>query len=672
MLFGTILAGCLTGPPGLAPLPFDPTAVVAPHAEVASVPEGVRITWKGPLSLDAPFTFTIPPGVTRVDATYARAADAVTSIALYHADTGRIRCQPDRQAAWFTPFVGTARCSGLTVLDPLPASWRTATGLRSLATGEHLELTLTTAPLDGQAGLIRVENLAMPSYAAQPTQIVKVAASADGAELHVEVTRPDAEEPVPTILVSSPYNQATRLAGLRPQNDTIANWVPRGYAVVVADVRGFGLSGGCVEVWGANEQQDQVDLVEWVARQPWSDGKVGFYGQSYVGTTPVAAASHAAPHLTTIITIAPVINAYEDWHFGGVPNGENTGSPIAYQTSDANVRINRFTNQPGPATLLEALDQSTRGLCDPTLLVRANDPRGVYDDFYRERDFKLRATNVKASVFYTQGFYDTNVKSQMIPNWFDKLEVPKKALFGDWVHQHPPRADQELLFHAWFDHWLQGRDTGIMETPTVEVRTNVDTVRAADDWPPQHTADVRFGFHLPQGQLVRDAPGSGSARYLATHLGTEEIRVRSAPLQERLYISGLADLELSATVEGTGNTYFYADLREHLPTGASRTVTFGMLNAALRNGYDRYEPAPPQRLDYRIPFLATEYVVEPGSSLEIVLRAARVTDWYDVSPTAPGHVTVHGDRTALRLPTLPEPNDVPAPGSAGPAPLAAH
>jgi uncharacterized protein len=696
ILLVPLFAGCLSSPPevkGLAPI--DLSTVVAPGGLVERVEDAVRVVWTGPLKLEKPFSVRLPPGVTRVDATLTRDDDAASSLALYNERTGRIRCQPDRTLAWFTPMTRVHRCSGLAAVDPLPTSWRTA--FASLLERQTLEIRLTNTPLDGQAALLHLDQLSMPRLKERPTEITTLSASSDGARLHVEVTRPDTSENVPAIIVSSPYNQATRLAGLRPENSTIADWVPRGYAVVTADVRGFALSEGCIEVWGPKEQQDQVDLVEWVAAQPWSNGKVGFYGQSYVGTTPVEAAVHAPPHLTTIIAVAPVINAYEDWHFGGVPNGENTGSPVFYQYQDTGQFLDATLAGADPQTLAQAVAQSQHGFCDPTLTTRANDPRALYDAFYHERDFKSMAKNVQASVFYTQGFYDTNVKSQMIPGWFNALQVPKKGLFGDWVHQHPPRADQELLFHAWFDEWLLGRDTGILDTPVVEVRTNVDTVRTGTAWPPAGATPTSLGLDLGQGRLVLGAAGNGVGGFLA--LPSSEatpqaaLVLEGAPLAERLYVSGLPELRLRASLTGGPNAHLYASVEDVAPGGARHVLTFGMLNLAHNRDHTAWQPVPPNEArDYVLPFLATEYVVEPGHRLVLTVRAASNRDWaggleVGVPPASldylvnaatgtaagsegpPAQVTLEGASSALVLPTLLAPGDTPAPGSAGPAPL---
>lgn len=678
-ILGFVLSGCFgprspEAPPTTPIVTIDPKDVRAPDEAVVQPEDGgVRILLTGPLEQEDYFRFSIPDGVTRVDARLQRADPMATaSLSMVNGATDRIRCQPDFASAWFSFTKGETRCSGLTQLDPLPAEWRTA--FRSLGDGDQLELLLSTAPLDGQAAQINLDNLSMPAFVARPTEAEYVVSTLDGSKLFVEVTRPETPDPVPTILVSSPYNAATRAAGLRAQNSTIADWVPRGYAVVSADVRGFAKSEGCVDVWGNKEQQDQVDLVEWVAGQSWSNGKVGFYGQSYVGTTPVEAASLAAPHLTTILAVAPVINAYEDWHFGGVPNGENTGSPESYQGLGADP-ADPTSGDPLEQALLQA-----NGYCNEQLLIRshADDPRAVYDAFYLERDFKQKAAAVRASVFYTQGFYDTNVKSQMIPDWFDALTVPKKALFGDWIHQHPPRADQELLFHAWFDQWLMDRDTGILATPVVEVRTNVDTVRQDVDWPPKNAVETRFGIDLAAGAILPGPTGTGTASYLSQAqpessplpggIAPSVLTMTSERLAERLYLAGQPKLAIRATLTGTENMYFFARLWDVPADGDPRIITFGMLNAALRNGYETYDPVPPnQAIDYELPFLITEYVVQAGHRLELEIRSADQADWAGNSDSRPGLVELDGAGTALVLATLAEPGDVPAPKTAGPA-----
>ncbi|MGH2686688.1 MAG: CocE/NonD family hydrolase, partial [Actinomycetota bacterium] len=104
-----------------------------------------------------------------------------------------------------------------------------------------------------------------------------------GATIYVEVTRDTDFKKVPIILTYSPYNN---LGEPNPSNDGYAaRYVPRGYARAVADVLGTRGSGGCWDYGGLDEQQSGVDVVKFLAGQPWSSGKVAMIGGSYEGTT---------------------------------------------------------------------------------------------------------------------------------------------------------------------------------------------------------------------------------------------------------------------------------------------------------------------------------------------------------------------------------------------------
>lgn len=664
LALSALAAGCVRPGETLTPNAAALDGYALPGASVSRNADGLLLAFSGAIEGAHEIEIPIPAGVTFVEATLKGAG---LGFRLADAESSRSSCNAQVTESFLVRSPDTITCRGIALGAPGRA-WKALLG----GTGKFtLDVQLSAAPLDGSAAMIRLDRLSQPTMSALETELTTVSASADGAALWVEVTRPDTEEKVPTILVSSPYNTPARAAGVRPSDSLILDMVPRGYAVVVADVRGYGKSGGCVEVWGPNEQQDQYDLVEWVASQPWSDGKVGFYGQSYVGTTPTEAAVLAPPHLTTIAIVAPVINAWDDWHFGGVPNGESLGSPQAYQSYDA------LSVAPGDDAFQESVLHLANNLCDPTLALRANDPRGVYDAFYEERNFSARAKDVKASVLYWQGFWDTNVKGTMITRWFNELDVPKRGHFGSWVHQHAVRADAELFLHAWFDYWLKGVDTGVMDTPTMEVRTQNGLWRAGEAWPTPGTAEALF--HLADGDALAPEPGEGSAQYAAApvHAGlagaagmAESLRFASEPLAEPLYLTGHAALRFTATLEGATGTYFAAKLFDVDADGNARMVTFGMLNAAMRNGYEAHEPVTPgEAVAYSLPFLPADYVIEAGHSLALELRSSDKDDWSAYGGdggglTHPGLVTVDFAGSALALPTLPMSALSPAPRSA--------
>ncbi len=615
--------------------------------------EKATLVWD---AIELPFehTFPLPEGATMVRL-LADPGDATVGVSMWHEDTGRRRCNQQSVVGFGQTLLGERSCSSITALDPPGTEWTVrATG----APTADVRIEFLARPVDGFAGQLDLSQLSHATHELQPTTYGYVP-SFDGTLLWTEVTLPEGDGPWPTVIASSPYNgEANR--GQVPAMWTYwtQDWAKRGYAAVNVDVRGYGVSGGCVEVWGENEQKDQAFIVDWVSKQPWSDGNVGFYGQSYVGTTPVAAAVQAPEALKAIIAVAPVINAYEDWHYGGVPNGESSLSPVAYQV---------LTDPPavpdGQRTDLDSILRSTtNGICDPSLLPRANDPRAVYNEFYEERDFKKRAGDVTAAVLFTEGFEDANVKSAMIPGWFNELQGPKLRVFGHWLHQHPARMDQEVLFLGWMDQYVKGRDLGFDRLPSVVVNADAEHHRMTDSWPSEEATEYRLGTDLAAGVLV-EGDGSGDALVDLVPAGstvapgqapdrdTERV-VLTFPVADDLPVIA-PTLELAGTLNGE-NAFVYAELVEQFADGGQRVLTWGMLNLALRNGYDTYEPLTPAApFTGTLPFRPTEHIVAAGSTLVLTIQGAQAGQAVGLAQPQPGALELDGGGTTLVVPTVP-------------------
>ena len=657
------LAGCVAVPGADV---VQPAAVLDPAG--VDVPPGATLVQDDPRGLvlrfaDVKLPFetkvTVPAGATLVRAVAIVAKDLTVGATMWSEETGRRRCNTDYLDAWDLPIRGVAQCSGLAAIDPPGARWavRASGPAGTVAT---VEVVFETTPLDGLAAKLDLSQLSMPVHDLLPTEYLLVE-SFDGTPLWVEVTLPEGEGPWPTVLASSPYNgQAGRGEEPAMWEYFTHDWARRGYAVVNADVRGFGMSGGCVEVWGENEQKDQAFLVDWVAQQPWSDGNVGFYGQSYVGTTPVAAAVQAPEALKAIIAVAPVINAYFDWHFGGVPNGENTLSPVAYQVLTDSPLTQDLTD---PAKLVE---YNSKGLCDPTLMARANDPRAVYDAFYEERNFSARAAEVRAAVLYTQGFEDSNVKSAMIPGWFNAITAPKLGVFGHWVHQHPTRADEEVMFLGWMDQYVKGKPLGFDALDPVEVVVDDGSHRTAQAWPPTDARDLALLADFAGGRLAPDAKGSDVDMLIGTPGPTQGGYTMEHEVPEDVALAGIARLATTLTLRTGGNAWLYAELHDVAPDGSSALMTYGMFNVAHREGYDTFTPtAPMEKVTVELPFLPTEHVFREGHAIRLVVRGVAPEDVAGGGAPQPGVVTLHGgEATRLLLPTIDPALYAPAPATA--------
>src|SRR3954470_9862908 len=135
-------------------------------------------------------------------------------------------------------------------------------------------------------------NLSEPQYRIQHDNN-QHATMRDGARLLSDVHRPDADGRFPALIAASPYPRQIQDLGA-PAGFIEAGatdfWVPRGYAHVIANLRGTGGSGGTFGFFDAQERRDMYDLVEWAAAQPWCDGNVGMIGISYFAMTQLEAA----------------------------------------------------------------------------------------------------------------------------------------------------------------------------------------------------------------------------------------------------------------------------------------------------------------------------------------------------------------------------------------------
>src|SRR3954452_11605210 len=148
-----------------------------------------------------------------------------------------------------------------------------------------------------------------PAHAADMTKMSDVTIPAsDGVNLVGDVYLPGAGTgKYPAVIDMEPYGRSTS-----------TDYVPQGYARVNTDVRGSGKSGGALCLLCSREQQDVYDTVEWVARQPWSNGHVALYGYSYSAITALLGAALQPPHLDAVVVGHPPTDPYRDviWHNG--------------------------------------------------------------------------------------------------------------------------------------------------------------------------------------------------------------------------------------------------------------------------------------------------------------------------------------------------------------------
>ncbi|HEX2129765.1 MAG TPA: CocE/NonD family hydrolase, partial [Solirubrobacterales bacterium] len=227
----------------------------------------------------------------------------------------------------------------------------------------------------------------------------------DGVVLRANVDRPAAPGRFPVLLTQTPYGKdAVGLAF----NAASEYFVERGYAVVTADVRGTGSSGGSWDAFGEAEQADGPELVEWAAAQPWSTGKVGLWGPSYMGFTQLYTAARRPPHLEAIFPIVPMADGYRDLSFkGGSPNTAFLPLWLGLITLGG---LTPLPASDDPLGALEALVSHVGGAVNfqiGTLVEAALGGEVAYDGpFWKTRSPLEVVDRIRVPAFVTGGLYD--------------------------------------------------------------------------------------------------------------------------------------------------------------------------------------------------------------------------------------------------------------------------
>jgi X-Pro dipeptidyl-peptidase len=445
---------------------------------------------------------------------------------------------------------------------------------------------------------------------------------------------------VPTILTYSPYNSLGC-----PTNDdcdvTDSYFTPRGYARAVFDVVGTRESSGCYDYGGIAERETGKAVVDWLGTQDWSNGKVGMIGGSYDGTTQWAAAVEAPEHLTTIVPQVAIDRWYDYAYGQGIRytlNSESTtdegfDTPLAF---DFGFGFLPPADVDDPLAFAEALS----GRINPCERIQHTqygyDPDPVYDEFWDERDYRARAGNIKASVLIEGQWQDHNVKHWDSTRMYDALpdDLPKRLIMGQQDHSANVFEDARDIRHAWFDYWLLGLDTGVMDLPPVDtLPKNGDRVQE-QAWPPVGTRDVplplvagepttgQLGLTSPDQTWDDINPAFSEDDMLAGRGAEAYATFATGPLAAAVRISGSPQLELSATTDAV-STHLTPVLFDVDPEAGSTVITRGFLNTRNRNGLDKSETLTAgEPYTATVELWDTDYIVASRHEIQLVLMSS--------------------------------------------------
>ncbi|HEX8105471.1 MAG TPA: CocE/NonD family hydrolase [Solirubrobacteraceae bacterium] len=492
----------------------------------------------------------------------------------------------------------------------------------------------------------------------------------DGAEISVEVRRP-AEGKVPLLLTYSPYNV---LNFPDETYDSIGNrYVPRGYARAYADVIGTRNSSGCWDYGAHKEQQSGVDLVNALARQPWSNGKVAMIGGSYDGTTAnmVAARGADAPGLAAIVPIAAISQWYGYAYSHGVryagnsqePTDEGFDTPLGFDFGFGR------TPPTDPDSIPAALDRIQP--CDAAdHTAHGYDDSPDYDDFWLQRDYRKDAGRVQVPALVVHGWQDFNVKQEEGVEMFRALPADHGAYFKTlFVYQGPHGNPDSDAFYpvldAFLDRTLLGKDTGIERMPAVisQGRDHAGPLaeyRPEAAWPPATTGDVALALGRGEGGGTLGGGDAGTAAYTDSGTNGEEaaagaldaelqwLTYRSAPMPADTRLAGAPVLDLTVTVD-RDHGHLVPTLFDVDAGGTAVPITRGFLDLGYRDGLAAEKPAPVGApFSARVTFLPQDWTVRAGHQLALVVQSSN-TAW--AVPDDPGlGVSVAGG--SLRVPVV--------------------
>ncbi len=532
----------------------------------------------------------------------------------------------------------------------------------------------------------------------------------DGTKLAARIWLPeDAEtDPVPAILEYLPYRKRDGTA----DRDALTHpyFAGHGYAGVRVDIRGTGESDGILlDEYLKQEQDDCLEVLQWLAAQPWCSGACGMIGISWGGFNGLQVAARRPPQLKAIVTLCSTDDRYaDDIHaMGGcqlVDNVAWASAMFAYQS-----------HPPDPAIVGDRWrDMWLQRLERQPLLIDNWLKHQRRDAFWKHGSVCENYADITCAVYAVGGWADGYTNA--VPRLLAGLSCPKRGLVGPWAHRYPHFADpgprigflQECL--RWWDQWLKGTETGIMDEPAYRVWMQ-DSVPprtayaerpgrwvAEPSWPSPNVKPQRWALNadglsktpgaetalthrspLSNGTLAGHWCAYGFAPDLPADQRADDgksLLFDSAPLAEPLEILGAPAVTLELSVDRP-QAQLCARLNDVAPDGASLRVTYGLLNLTHRDSHEFPEPLEPSKR-YRVQIRLSDiaHAFPAGHRLRLAIS----TSYWPIAWPAPEPVnlTVYSGASHLELPVRPPRAEdaklapFPPPEAAAPLPMTEH
>jgi len=509
----------------------------------------------------------------------------------------------------------------------------------------------------------------------------------DGVKLSAMIWLPeDAERnPVPAILEYLPYRKRDGTTVRDAWNHPY--FAGHGYASVRVDMRGSGDSEGVLRgEYLKQEQDDALEILQWLASQPWCTGDVGMIGISWGGFNGLQVAARRPKELKAVISLCSTDDRYnDDIHFMG-------GCLLVDKLGWGSTMLAINATPPDPALVGDKWREMWMARLEGSgFWAEEWHRRLTRDEFYKHGSICEDYGAVQCPVYLVGGWVDGY--SNAIFRMLEHLKCPRKGLVGPWAHRYPnfawpgPRIGFLRECLRWWDKWLKGRETGIMDEPMLRVWMQ-DTAPpeaqpserkgrwvAEEAWPSSRIRPVRYplapgrigkpGSSVKERILTISSPqtvGQASGKWCPYGMDPDQpgdqraeaggsLVFDSEPLKSPLEFLGAPVVELDLSADKR-KALVAVTLSEVLPDGQATRLTYGLLNLTHRNGHETAEDLEPGER-YRVSIKLNECAQRLGRGSR--LRLAISTSYWPIVWPSPEPVTlgISTGGSALTLPVRP-------------------
>lgn len=441
-------------------------------------------------------------------------------------------------------------------------------------------------------------------------------------------------------------------------------FVQRGFVVVLQDVRGRNDSeGDWLPMY--YEREDGQDTVEWIAKQDWSNQKVGMIGGSYGGYVQWAAASSGTPYLKALVSIVTAGGPFNDTIY---KNGAPMAGSLAwfFSTSERKFHPEKMLRNDWDELMkirpLSMIPQVGLGHEIPGFSEFMKHKH--YDEFLAQMDWKVRANNIHVPALIQSGWFDDNGvgTTEAIRATNHYTRGSRKLILGPWVHsgnaqydlgpvhlgENALRFDIDLQHVRWFEHFLNGVNNGVDKEAPVEYYTlNTDKWKNADQFPPTEQ-QTSWYLDCENGKLLPEKPTQesiGKFDYDPTNpiphlidVSQNELEFPNdyAEVEQRDDVLTFTSNELAEpmTITGWFKAIFYASssavntdwavrVTDVYPDGRSINIDDGVMNAIFYDGPDKPQLLKPGKVyKFEVETQKTSIQLAAGHQLRVDIASA--------------------------------------------------